>query len=418
MSEYQYYEFQAVDRPLSKHERAELRTLSTRATITPTRFVNVYNWGNFRGNPSVLMDKYFDAFVYVANWGTHEFMLRLPRRLLDPEVARRYCVGDGARARTTGDVLILEFRSEEEDAFEEEDEEDGYVDGDGADAQDKDEEADFADSDADDGSGWLPSLLPLRAEIASGDLRALFLGWLLCAQTGMLDDDTVEPPPPPGLDHLSASLRAFARFLRVDGDLMAVAAEHSAPLDAAQPSRSELAQWIGGLPDAEKNALLLRLVAEGDPHLGAELLQRFRRADATARDRASDDLAGSRTVEQLLVAAEQRAEARRRAAAKRAAEERARREREQAAARARYLDGLTGREPELWQRVEALIETKRPADYDQAVRLLKDLHDLGARSGQGTTFDARLSQLRERHARKPSFLSRLDQAGLGAIPLT
>ena len=62
MSEYQYYEFQAVDRPLSKHEMAELRTLSTRATITPTRFVNFYNWGNFRGNPSVLMDKYFDAF--------------------------------------------------------------------------------------------------------------------------------------------------------------------------------------------------------------------------------------------------------------------------------------------------------------------------------------------------------------------
>jgi hypothetical protein len=414
MSEYQYYEFQAVDRPLSKREMAELRALSTRASITSTRFVNFYNWGNFRGNPSVLMEKYFDVFVYVANWGTHEFMLRLPRRLLDPVVARRYCVDDAARARTTGDFVILEFRSEEEDAFHDEGEEDGYVD-DGADALDDDDDSDFADSDADDGSGWLPSLLPLRAEIASGDLRALYLGWLLCAQTGMLDDDTVEPPPPLGLDRLSAALRAFARFLRVDGDLIAVAAERSAPLDAARPSRSELAQWIGGLPDSEKNELLLRLVAEGDPHLGAELLQRFRHSEATVHDRASDDVAGSRTVEQLFVAAEQRAEARRRAAAKRAAEERARREREQAAARARYLDGLAGREPELWQRVEALIETKRPADYDQAVRLLKDLHDLGARNGQGTAFDARLSQLRERHARKPSLLSRLDQAGLGAI---
>ena len=54
----------------------------------------------------------------------------------------------------------------------------------------------------------------------------------------------------------------------------------------------------------------------------------------------------------------------------------------------------------------------------QAVRLLKDLHDPGVRSGQSTAFDARLSQLRERHPRKPSLLSRLDQAGLGAIPLT
>src|SRR5947199_2761633 len=97
MSEYQYYEFQAVDRPLSKREMAELRALSTRATITPTRFVNFYNWGNFRGNPSALMETYFDAFVYVANWGTHELMLRLPRRLLDPGTASRYCVGEGAR---------------------------------------------------------------------------------------------------------------------------------------------------------------------------------------------------------------------------------------------------------------------------------------------------------------------------------
>ena len=39
MSEYQYYEFQAIDRPLTKGEMAEVRSLSTRATITSTRFV-------------------------------------------------------------------------------------------------------------------------------------------------------------------------------------------------------------------------------------------------------------------------------------------------------------------------------------------------------------------------------------------
>ena len=35
MSEYQYYEFLAIDRPLTKDEIGELRKLSTRATITP-----------------------------------------------------------------------------------------------------------------------------------------------------------------------------------------------------------------------------------------------------------------------------------------------------------------------------------------------------------------------------------------------
>jgi len=64
MSEYQYYEFQAIDRSLSEQEMRELRVYSTRATITPTRFVNHYEWGSFKGNPAVWMEKYFDAFPF------------------------------------------------------------------------------------------------------------------------------------------------------------------------------------------------------------------------------------------------------------------------------------------------------------------------------------------------------------------
>jgi hypothetical protein len=40
MSEYQYYEFQALGRPLMQREMREPRNYSTRATITDTRFVN------------------------------------------------------------------------------------------------------------------------------------------------------------------------------------------------------------------------------------------------------------------------------------------------------------------------------------------------------------------------------------------
>lgn len=50
MSEYQYFEFQAVDRPLTQAEMRQLRAVSTRATITATRFVNSYTWGDFKGN--------------------------------------------------------------------------------------------------------------------------------------------------------------------------------------------------------------------------------------------------------------------------------------------------------------------------------------------------------------------------------
>ena len=51
MSEYQYYELLALDRPLTSKQREELRQLSTRAEITATRFTNEYHWGSFRGDP-------------------------------------------------------------------------------------------------------------------------------------------------------------------------------------------------------------------------------------------------------------------------------------------------------------------------------------------------------------------------------
>ena len=79
MSEYQYYEFLALDRPLTDKQRAELRSISTRAEITATRFVNEYQWGDLKGDPRKMMERYFDAFLYLANWGTRRLMFRLPR---------------------------------------------------------------------------------------------------------------------------------------------------------------------------------------------------------------------------------------------------------------------------------------------------------------------------------------------------
>jgi hypothetical protein len=203
MSEYQYYEFRAVDRPLSKQEMGALRAESSRAEITPTSFVNTYNWGDFKGNPDALMKKYFDAFVYVANWGTHQFMLRVPRWALKDTELSAYCAGDSASARETSDFVTFDFRSEDEEG------------------------------DWEEGEGYMAFLIPLRAELMNGDLRCLYLGWLLCAQCEELDEDDMEPPVPPGLAKLSEPLREFAEHLRIDEDLNEVAAEASLALEAA-----------------------------------------------------------------------------------------------------------------------------------------------------------------------------------------
>jgi hypothetical protein len=101
VSEYQYYEFQAIDRPLTAAEMAALRACSTRATITPTRFVNSYSYGRFKGDERRWMERYFDAFLYQANWGARYLSLRLPAAHLPLKEARRYCGGGAAEVRLT-----------------------------------------------------------------------------------------------------------------------------------------------------------------------------------------------------------------------------------------------------------------------------------------------------------------------------
>ena len=113
MSEYQYYEFQTVARRLTEREMEELRRYSTRARITPTSFVNEYSFGSFKGDEEAWMKRYFDAFLYLANWGTHILQLRLPDRLFSPETARQYCPGGACSVRHKSGHLIFRFVSEE-----------------------------------------------------------------------------------------------------------------------------------------------------------------------------------------------------------------------------------------------------------------------------------------------------------------
>lgn len=199
MSEYQYFEFQAVDRPLSKKEMAELRSYSTRARITPTSFVNDYSWGNFKGDADVWMDKYFDVFLYFANWGTRNLKLRLPDNTLSAKAARLYAVGERAAVRGKNGNMIFSFHSEDEEG-----------------------------EDSVESEGLLASAISVRSELARGDLRALYLGWLLCVQGGELEPVDLSPPVPPGLAKLSASLTSLAEFLRIDRTLIRVAAEPAA----------------------------------------------------------------------------------------------------------------------------------------------------------------------------------------------
>ncbi|MCY2993155.1 MAG: hypothetical protein NTY19_35520 [Planctomycetota bacterium] len=148
MSEYQYYEFRTVDRSLTAGEIAELEKLSSRAEVTATSFTNTYSYGDFRGDPDRLMERYFDVFVYVANWGTRHFMVRLPVRGVDLPTVEAYA-GGGLSFWIKGEFVILSFLYEDEGGGEWE-----------------------------AGEEYMPGLISLREELLNGDVRSLYLGWL------------------------------------------------------------------------------------------------------------------------------------------------------------------------------------------------------------------------------------------------
>jgi hypothetical protein len=275
MSEYQYYEFRAVDRPLTEAEMAELRALSSRATITPTSFQNEYNFGDFRGDPLTLMRKYFDAFVYVSNWGAYQFMVRLPITLLPLETARLYLIEPEVQVFPNGDTVIVDFSLQE------------------------------GESEWEEGEGWLASLLPLRDELARGDLRALYIGWLSAVWMSDDEDEEVrdedrEPPLPPGMKKLSASLTSLVRFLQVDPDLVTAAAQRSEKLEETPDSMTEWGEWLRRLPENDKTELLLQVMQGKSMQAQAALLRRFREDTLPMREPAE---AGGRTMRELLTTA-------------------------------------------------------------------------------------------------------------------
>jgi hypothetical protein len=279
MSEYQYYEFLAVDHSLSERQQAEVRALSTRARVTATSFTNEYHWGNFRGDPRKMMERYYDAHLYVTNWGTHQVMLRLPRALLSLGAAEQYCIDPHVAAWASGEHLILDLISEDENG--------DWIEG----AEDS-----------------LSAIVGVSAELAAGDLRPLYLAWLAGYGAWERDEDAfdydeedeLEPPVPAGLGALTAPQRALADFLRLEGDLLTIAAQASPPLAETKVDPRKLARWIKNLPAGDKDTFL-HWVAQGHgAQVQMELRRRFR-----GEPKTTSDSRPRRTVAELLDAAAQ-----------------------------------------------------------------------------------------------------------------
>jgi hypothetical protein len=397
MSEYQYYEFQAVDRPLSKAEQEEIRKLSSRSVVNSRSASFVYNYGDFRGDPDQLTVEYFDAMLYKTNWGSRDLFFRFPKSRLDQDAFEPYLFDmDGDYENyfdlfDHGDKILMKLVIHQKNYW------------------------DYEEEDEDE--ALLSNMIDLREDLMNGDLRLAYLAWLKAVvDTGLesekekniADDDSkslsqwLEPPVPAGLNELSYTHQTFIEWIGLNSDLVAAAAQASPPLPPTSESdtsklspnvEQELDQAFAHLKQellhAAKNNTLENVIHSVGQKLSGVFIKHPKPKRALGQRTASQ-------LRELAAAAVQQ----RKLEQQRKAEE----------ARQKELAALAKREPEAWKEVEELCEQKTGKSYEKATDLLVKLNIIA--QNQGRSIKPKITELAERYRNRSALLKRWREAGL------
>jgi hypothetical protein len=386
MSEYQYYEFAAIDRQLTRAEMAQLRAVSTRAEITSAGFVNHYEWGGLKADPAAWMRRYFDAFVYSANWCSCRLALRVPLATFRKAEVKPFASRHTLRIEASEAHWIIDWSLDESENHER--------------------------FDMDDGRGWMRRLAPLRDELLRGDPRPLYLGWLAAAAHHELRDGALEPEVPPRLSALSPAQQALVEFLEIDADMLAAAMAGSEPVPeaaslqvagAADPTQAWLNEW-----SRDEMAAVLKLIAQGQGYEAERQVRSRHAAWLKALRPSSTSSAPRRSVGQLRELAQSASGVR----LEREAKERVIQEAEQRRQREAQLRLLMADTNKYWAAVDALAQRGSASGYEQAARALAELAQGYALTSSRKEFDRTLRRLLVRHATRGALLRRLTDAGL------
>lgn len=373
MSEYQYYEFQTLDRHLTQAEKTEISKLSSRVKPTSTTTIFTYSYGDLPGNPQKILTQYFDVMYYIANWGTQQLMFRLPKTLIQRQLLDLYCFQDCLTISESADWLILDWQFHQEEGFS------YWIEGDGI----------------------LSQLIELRQEILQQDYRGCYLAWLkgitLSPEYVDISLDLLEPPVPPGLHELSPAQKAFCEIFELDKHLISAACATSSQIKTT--SKETLQKAISQLPRSECDDLLLRLAQE-EANLSSLLQQKLFKL--TPKGNLDSNV--RRTVKQLFDSA------------KRIEKVASQQQKQQAEAkRQQELETLAKRETEVWDEIKSLIQISHSKNYDRAVQLLVQLKDLAQHQNQSSVFQQRLNWISQNYTNRTGLMKRLNEANLTNI---
>ncbi len=384
MSQYQYYEFLAIDCPLTEKQKLQLGDISTRARISSVGFVNEYHWGDLKAEPHDLVRRFFDAHVYLANWGNASLTLKLPRDGIRTELLDAFASSEYLEVVKLPRHWLLTwsvFESEDYDRF-------GYI----------------------EGEGWMAQLAPLREELLSGDYRSLYIGWLAAVSQGEVQIEEMEPMVLSGLSELTAAQQALAEYIEVDEDLLAGAGIGNPSAQLTVIDTAVLDSWLDELPRSEVHGYL-RQMLDGQTADAARTLKRH--YDAWQNKMAPKSDQSPRSVETLWQLAEEAKNLRLKKLAK------ARRQAEAARIRQRnaMLSNIAEKFPRAWQSAHEFANKAHAHAYDAACQQLVDIRDAYLLCSNANAFENEFNKFIDTHRKRRALLVRLTRAGLPAFHL-
>jgi hypothetical protein len=372
MSEYQFYEFRAIDKPLSRKDKVEIGSWSSRSDPSNTGATFIYSYGNFPKDEMTVVEQYFDAMFYISNWGSKRLIFKLPNSHVDVKHLKQYCT-DGLSITSKPEFTLIDIDISEEEGNDE------WI----------------------EGEGCLSSLASLRDDIISGDYRSLYLIWLKVSIEDILNDcgvtepESYEPNIPENLQALNGALLDLIEIFEIDKDAIEVAAQRSAML--TNESNQDHFEDIESLSESEKNDFLKRLL-QSEPQLSAKLKNRLKKVPS--HDKGINK-GKRRTIEEMAQAVRKLKEQK---------NEKKKKELEQ-----RELAKLGQTEKDesyLWNQSEFLIKQKNTKAYDEAIQILKELKALAKHKKQYSTFCEKIEEIRLRYTRLSGLIVRIDNARL------
>ncbi len=381
MSEYQRYEFMTVDRPLTKAQLNAVNALSSHIEASSTHALIEYHWGDFKHDAIDVLHKFFDGFLYWANWGTPQLAFRFPRGILPIKLIDGYDFDDFVKFTRYKEYDILDIHFGEMEA--------------------PDEWTEYE----------LGSLIPIRDELMEGDLRSLYIVWLAAQNMmGGYDEDEDEdedgisvPSVPSDFGVLTEAQQALAALFQVPEELLVAAARHSSAGKMAVSSTDEdIAAWVKLLPPDRSNEYLVRL-ARNEPGLGRLFLRELR--ERSQAKTGATPPTGERVTYATLLAE---------SAAVKSQLERERREQAQAA-RESHLQDIYDHQDSYWQQADQAAARGTGTGYDEAVRLLIELRDAADHFKENQAFQTRFRAWIGSHMRRPALIKRL-QAHKFTVP--